>query len=70
MPDSFGKRQRDQVKARKAAARDERRVARSKRKKEGTPSVSESGRFDAAWHEPGSAASDRGVDSSGRPVDG
>jgi hypothetical protein len=36
MPDSFGKRQRDQVKARKAAARDERRVARSKRRKFGT----------------------------------
>jgi hypothetical protein len=33
MPDSFGKRQRDQVKARKAAARDERRVARNKRRK-------------------------------------
>jgi hypothetical protein len=33
MPDSFGKRQRDQVKARKAAARDERRVARTKRRK-------------------------------------
>ncbi len=43
MPDSFGKRQRDQVKAQKAAARDERRVARAKRRKEGqaaTPSVS------------------------------
>jgi hypothetical protein len=35
MPDSFGKRQRDQVKARKAAARDERRVARNKRRKGG-----------------------------------
>ncbi len=35
MPDSFGKRQRDQVKARKAAARDERRVARNKRRKDG-----------------------------------
>jgi hypothetical protein len=33
MPDSFGKRQRDQVKARKAAARDDRRVARNKRRK-------------------------------------
>jgi hypothetical protein len=37
MPDSFGKRQRDQVKARKAAARDERRVARTKRRKDGSP---------------------------------
>ena len=33
MPDSFGKRQRDQVKARKAAARDDRRIARNKRRK-------------------------------------
>ena len=33
MPDSFGKRQRDQVKVRKAAARDERRIARNKRRK-------------------------------------
>jgi hypothetical protein len=33
MPDSFGKRQRDQVKARKAMARDDRRVARNKRRK-------------------------------------
>ena len=38
MPDSFGKRQRDQVKARKAAARDERRVARNKRRKDGPQS--------------------------------
>jgi hypothetical protein len=37
MPDSFGKRQRDQVKARKAAARDERRVARTKRRRDGSP---------------------------------
>ena len=36
MPDSFGKRQRDQVKARKAAARDDRRIARNKRRKQGT----------------------------------
>ena len=32
MPDSFGKRQRDATKARKATAREERRVARSKRR--------------------------------------
>lgn len=32
MPDSFGKRQRKGVKARKAAARQERRVARNLRK--------------------------------------
>jgi hypothetical protein len=32
MPDSFGKRHRDDVKARKAAARDARRVARTQRR--------------------------------------
>jgi hypothetical protein len=32
MPDSFGKRNRDAVKARKAAAQDERRVARNQRR--------------------------------------
>jgi hypothetical protein len=32
MPDSFGKRQRKAVKARKAAAREERRDARNRRK--------------------------------------
>jgi hypothetical protein len=31
MPDSYGKRQRDVVKARKAAAREERRIARRRR---------------------------------------
>jgi hypothetical protein len=31
MPDSFGKRNRDRVKAEKAAARDARRIARSRR---------------------------------------
>jgi hypothetical protein len=34
VPDSFGKRNRDRVKAEKAAARDERRVARNQRQKE------------------------------------
>ena len=34
MPDSYGKRNRDMVKARKAAARDERRVARNQRQRE------------------------------------
>lgn len=33
MPDSYGKRNRDRVKANKAAARDERRVARNIRQK-------------------------------------
>lgn len=32
MPDSFGKRRRDQVKGRKATAREERRVARNQRR--------------------------------------
>jgi hypothetical protein len=35
MPDSFGKRNRDAVKAKKAAAHDERRVARNMRRKSG-----------------------------------
>ena len=34
VPDSYGKRNRDAVKARKAAARDERRIARNQREKE------------------------------------
>jgi hypothetical protein len=34
VPDSYGKRNREAVKARKAAARDERRVARHQRQKE------------------------------------
>jgi hypothetical protein len=32
MPDSYGKRQRNQVKAKKAAAREERRLARNRRR--------------------------------------
>lgn len=43
MPDSFGKRQRDQVKARKAAARDDRRIARNKRRKGVAPTESGDG---------------------------
>jgi hypothetical protein len=34
MPETFGKRQRQGVKAKKAAAREERRVARNRRKEE------------------------------------
>ena len=49
MPDSFGKRQRDQVKARKAAARDERRVARNKRKRGDLPTQPEPFSADAPW---------------------
>jgi hypothetical protein len=37
MPDSYGKRNRDRVKARKAAEKDERRVARTERRKEMPP---------------------------------
>ena len=37
MPDSYGKRQRDAVKARKAAAREERRIARRERRSGVTP---------------------------------
>jgi hypothetical protein len=35
MPDSYGKRRRDETKAKKAAARDARRVARTKRRAQG-----------------------------------
>src|SRR5207249_4949230 len=49
MPDSFGKRQRDQVKARKAAARDERRVARAKRRKEGSSDTAQESGFGDPW---------------------
>lgn len=33
MPDSFGKRNREKIKARKAEARDDRRIARNQRRK-------------------------------------
>jgi hypothetical protein len=36
LPDSYGKRRRDQVKARKATAREERRVARNQRRAAGS----------------------------------
>ena len=39
MPESYGKRNRDVVKARKAAAHDERRVARNKRRNQRGASV-------------------------------
>ena len=39
MPDSFGKRNRERVKARKAEERDERRIARSQRRKGLTPAT-------------------------------
>jgi hypothetical protein len=44
MPETFGKRQRENVKARKAAAREERRIARNTRK-EGRAS----GELEVAW---------------------
>lgn len=37
MPDSYGKRQRQQVKARKDAAREQRRVARNQRRADRSP---------------------------------
>ncbi|HYH27743.1 MAG TPA: hypothetical protein VEA19_03080 [Actinomycetota bacterium] len=36
MPESYGKRQRGQIKAKKANAREERRVARNKRRADGS----------------------------------
>jgi hypothetical protein len=77
MPDSFGKRQRDQVKARKAAARDDRRVARNKRRK-GLDTTEP--RHDVAWGLPGldqlddastpAETEDREAPASGTPVEG
>jgi hypothetical protein len=43
MPDSFGKRQRQNVKQRKAAAREERRVARAQRDADREAGLIESG---------------------------
>jgi hypothetical protein len=43
MPDSFGKRQRREVNAKKAAAREERRLDRAKRKQDRADGVLESG---------------------------
>jgi hypothetical protein len=43
MPETFGKRQRQNVKARKAAAREERRVARAQRKSDREAGLIEAG---------------------------
>jgi hypothetical protein len=43
MPDSFGKRARRDVKARKAAAREERRVARARRREDRAAGLIEAG---------------------------
>lgn len=43
MPDSFGKRKRRDVKAKKAAAREERRLARAKRREDRAAGVLEPG---------------------------
>jgi hypothetical protein len=43
MPDSFGKRQRRDVNARKAAAREERRVARAARRRDRAAGLIEAG---------------------------
>jgi hypothetical protein len=50
VPDSYGKRQRNQVKAKKATAREERRVARARRR--GKIATSDSGRFQSDKHLP------------------
>jgi hypothetical protein len=47
MPDSYGKRQRDVVKSRKAAASEQRRVARNQRRRAREAGVLEPGAFDA-----------------------
>ena len=44
MPETFGKRQREDVKARKAAAKEERRIARNTRK-----DARASGELDDSW---------------------
>ena len=70
MPDSYGKRQRDQVKARKAAAKDERRVARIKRQREGPAPEPTFGEIPAI--EPGeepSATADEETAGTGDPPD-
>ncbi|HLB62348.1 MAG TPA: hypothetical protein VJN50_06415 [Actinomycetota bacterium] len=43
MPDSFGKRQRREVKAKKAAAREERRVARNQRRQDRAAGILQEG---------------------------
>jgi hypothetical protein len=59
VPDSYGKRNRQAVKARKAAARDERRVARNQRQKEReiTGTVGEGAPIEAAEPDPDLAPS-------------
>ena len=76
MPDSFGKRQRDQVKARKAAARDDRRIARNKRRKGVAPAESEDGAavgladgLDRSDDAIAPAEADPGRPASGAPFD-
>ena len=48
MPDSFGKRNRERVKAKKAGEKDDRRIARSRRKK-GLPPETERDRAEAEF---------------------
>lgn len=63
MPDSFGKRQRREVKAKKAAAREERRVARTQRRADRAAGLIEQG-SPIAPAEPDPADIEEG---SGRP---
>ena len=83
MPESYGKRQRQDVKARKAAAREERRVARAKRDADRAAGIVESGTpieatdpavlglsddDVAAGDSPGAGASASGASTSGAPA--
>jgi hypothetical protein len=57
LPDSYGKRNRDRVKASKAAARDERRVARNIRQK-----LIDSGQLDPSAQNEGETPPEDGVE--------
>lgn len=64
MPESFGKRQRRDVTARKAAAREERRIARNKRREDRAAGLLEPG---PPLAEPEPDDYDDGVPAGGEP---
>lgn len=76
MPDSYGKRQRDRVKARKAAAKEERRLARQERERNRAV-ARDAGETDneswlatpdpTPWAPPGGAPPDEGPPDEGPP---
>lgn len=66
MPDSYGKRQRSQVKAKKANAREERRLARNRRRSERRDGVPEGHHGDGA---PVDGIDDRGADVAAPDTD-